>query len=162
MNEIDPKPDGAGCRIGIAVARFNAEITGMLLDGCLRALAEHGVESDDLTVVRVPGAWELPLACRTLAGTGDFDAVIALGAVIRGETAHFEFISTECAHGLQQLGLETGVPVAFGVLTPENGDQARRRADPERSDKGREAALAALEMVALQRALIRPGRPDGR
>lgn len=162
MIELDPRPDGAGCRIGIAVARFNAEVTDMLLDGCLRALAEHGVASADVTAVRVPGAWELPLACRTLAGTGDFDAVIALGAVIRGETAHFEFISSECAHGLQQLGLETGIPVAFGVLTPENGDQARRRADPQQSDKGREAALAALEMIALKRALNGGESSDGR
>ncbi len=161
MNEIDPRAEGAGCRIGIAVARFNAEITSLLLTGCRRALVECGVADDDVTVVRVPGAWELPLACRNMVGTGSFDAVIALGAVIRGETAHFEFISSECAHGLQQLALESRTPVAFGVLTPEDGEQARRRADPERADKGREAALAALEMIALQRTLAAPGKMNG-
>jgi len=153
MTEIDPKAEGAGCRIGIAAARFNTEITDMLLSGCRRALSTCGVAADDVELVRVPGAWELPLACRVLIDTGRFDAVIALGAVIRGETAHFEFISNECARGLQQLGLETGIPVTFGVLTPENGDQARRRADPERDDKGGEVARAALEMVALKRAV---------
>jgi len=157
MKRIDPDPAGNGCRIAIAVARFNAEITGMLLDGCLAALHAAGVADDDITVARVPGAWELPLACRMLAGTGDYDAVVALGAVVRGETAHFEFISAECARGLQQIGLDTGVPVAFGVLTPENGEQARRRADPDRGDKGREAALAALEMIALRHSLADAG-----
>jgi 6,7-dimethyl-8-ribityllumazine synthase len=161
MTDIDPKADGAGCRIGVAVARFNTEITEMLLSGCRRALSARGVVDDDIDLVRVPGAWELPLACRALIETGRFDAVIALGAVIRGETAHFEFISGECARGLQQLGLETGVPVAFGVLTPENGDQARRRADPERADKGGEVALAALEMIALQRAVAAMERAHG-
>mgnify|MGYP006280570405 FL=1 len=125
----------------------------MLLSGCRQALSDRRVAADDIDVVRVPGAWELPLACRSLIDTGRFDAVIALGAVIRGETAHFEFISSECARGLQQLGLDAGIPVAFGVLTPENADQARRRADPEGADKGREVALAALEMIALKRAV---------
>jgi len=161
MTEIEFSIDGRGLRIGIAVARFNQPVTDMLLAGCRAALIEAGVADDDLEIVRVPGAWELPLACRMMIETGRFDAVIALGAVIRGETAHFEFISTECAHGLQQLGLETGVPVAFGVLTPENGDQARERADPERGNKGREAALAAIEMARLGQALA-DGASDGR
>ena len=155
MKELKIAPDGRGLRIGIAVARFNAEITEMLLAGCHRALLDFDVRDCDISVVRVPGAWELPLACRALIETGRFDAVIALGAVVRGETAHFEFISSECAHGLQQLGLETGVPVAFGVLTPENGEQARDRADPARKDKGREAALAAVEMAVLKQRLAR-------
>lgn len=121
----------------------------MLLTGCREALVDHGVADGEITVVRVPGAWELPLACQHMIATGRFDAVIALGAVVRGETAHFEFISGECARGLMQLAAETGVPVGFGVLTPENGDQARYRADPGRGNKGREVALAALEMIDL-------------
>lgn len=153
MKTLHAIPDGGDFTIGVALARFNAEITGMLFDGCRDALLDAGVRDDRIVLARVPGAWELPLACRSLIETGRFDAVIALGAVIRGETAHFDFISAECARGLQQLALETDVPVAFGVLTPDNGEQARRRADPEHGNKGREAALAALEMAALQRAV---------
>ncbi|MEX0914265.1 MAG: 6,7-dimethyl-8-ribityllumazine synthase, partial [Wenzhouxiangellaceae bacterium] len=122
---------------------------------------DAGVEDAAIELVRVPGAWELPLACRHMIATGRFDAVVALGAVVRGETAHFEFISGECARGLMQLALETGVPVAFGVLTPENGDQARYRADPERGNKGREAALAALEMIDLAERVADPGGRNG-
>ncbi|HSH27769.1 MAG TPA: 6,7-dimethyl-8-ribityllumazine synthase [Wenzhouxiangella sp.] len=99
----------------------------------------------------VPGAWELPLAARELADTGRYDGVIALGAVVRGETAHFDFISAECARGLQQTMLETGVPTGFGVLTPENAEQAIERADPNRRNKGREAALAVLDMIDFRR-----------
>lgn len=161
MNEINPQADGRGRHIGIAVARFNAEVTDMLLAGCRQALLDAGVEDAAIELVRVPGAWELPLACRHMIATGRFDAVVALGAVVRGETAHFEFISGECARGLMQLGLETGVPVAFGVLTPENGDQARYRADPERGNKGREAALAALEMIDLAERVASAGGRDG-
>lgn len=153
MKDIHCTPDGAGVRVGLAVARFNATVTDMLLEGCLAALAEHGVDDGDITVVRVPGAWELPGACRRLAA--DHHAVIALGAVIRGETAHFDFISAECARGLGQVAADTGVPVGFGVLTADNAGQAMKRADPARRDKGREAALAALEMVAVHRALDR-------
>ncbi len=161
MKTLHALPEGREFTVGVALARFNAEITGMLFDGCRAALVDAGVREDRLVVARVPGAWELPLACRSLVESGRFDAVIALGAVIRGETAHFEFISAECARGLQQLALETGVPVAFGVLTPENGDQARDRADPARGDKGREAALAALEMAALQREIADLSRDEG-
>lgn len=160
MKELTIATDGRGLRIGIAVARFNAEITDMLQDGCHRALLDLGVRDCDIAAVRVPGAWELPLACRALIETGRFDAVIALGAVVRGETAHFEFISSECAHGLQQLGLETGVPVAFGVLTPDNRDQARDRADPARKNKGREAARAAVEMALLKQRLAQLDEQD--
>jgi len=161
MREIDPQPDGHGRRIGIAVARFNAAVTEMLLDGCRQALCAAGVEEGDIELARVPGAWELPLACRHMVATGRFDAVVALGAVVRGETAHFEFISGECARGLMQLAGDAGVPVAFGVLTPENGDQARYRADPERGNKGREAALAALEMIDLAERIAAAGGRDG-
>lgn len=140
-------------RIAIAVARFNPSITDRLLAGCQAALTEAGVDANAVRVVPVPGAWELPLACRQLAETGQFDGVIALGAVVRGETAHFDFISAECAHGLMQASLETDVPIAFGVLTPENGEQALERADPARKNKGREAALATLAMIALKAEL---------
>jgi 6,7-dimethyl-8-ribityllumazine synthase len=137
-------------RIAIAVAQFNPDITNRLLAGCKAALVEAGLAEDAIRVVPVPGAWELPLACRQLAETGQFDGVIALGAVVRGETAHFDFISAECARGLMQASLDTDVPIAFGVLTPENGEQALERADPARKNKGREAALAALAMIAMK------------
>ncbi|MDT8450458.1 MAG: 6,7-dimethyl-8-ribityllumazine synthase [Wenzhouxiangellaceae bacterium] len=161
MSEFNPEP-GSGPTIAIAAARFNAGVTDMLLEGCTVALADQGVADGNVMTVRVPGAWELPLACRNLAATGRFDAVIALGAVVRGQTAHFEFISAECARGLQQVQLETGVPVAFGVLTTENGDQARHRADPARGNKGRDAALAVLEMIALDRLIAGAGRDADR
>jgi 6,7-dimethyl-8-ribityllumazine synthase len=145
-----PSNAGNGKRIAMAVARFNPSITDLLLAGCTAGLVEHGVAESDIEVVPVPGAWELPLACRYLADSGRFDAVIALGAVVRGETAHFDFISSQCAHGLMRVALDSGVPVAFGVLTPENGEQALERADPARKNKGREAAVAALDMLALK------------
>jgi len=161
MTELRVRPDGRELRIAIAVARFNAEITDMLLAGCRDALLARDVAESGITVVRVPGAWELPEACRRLAASGRFDAVIALGAVIRGETAHFEFISSQCAAGLMRAAEATDVPIAFGVLTPENGDQARHRADPARGNKGCEAALAALEMAGLKKMLSSPEAFDG-
>lgn len=144
-------PAGQGSRIAVAVARFNPEVTERLLAGCRQALLDAGVSEENIDVQPVPGAWELPLAARELADGGGYDGVIALGAVVRGETAHFDFISAECARGLQQTMLETGVPVGFGVLTPENGEQAMERADPERKNKGREAALAVLDMIDFRR-----------
>lgn len=149
MTERHPAADGS--RIAIAVARFNPEVTNLMLAGCRQALLDAGMAEDLIEVQPVPGAWELTLATRVLAETGRYDAVIALGAVVRGETAHFDFISAECAHGLQRVMLETGIPVGFGVLTPENAEQAMERADPERKDKGREAALAVLDMIELKR-----------
>lgn len=147
----DPHPASDNTRIAIAVARFNPEITDRLLAGCRQALLDAGLGEDHIEVHPVPGAWELPLACREMADSGRFDGVIALGAVVRGETAHFDFISAECARGLQQTQLDTGVPVGFGVLTPENGEQAIERADPQRKNKGREAALAVLDMIEFKR-----------
>lgn len=153
MTDSRPPQDAGNAHVAIAVSRFNHSLTSLLLKGCRDALVDAGVAEEHIRMVQVPGAWELPLACRELAATGHYDAVIALGAVVRGETAHFDFISGECAHGLQQVMLETGVPIAFGVLTTENGEQALERADPERKNKGREAALAALEMIALRREI---------
>jgi 6,7-dimethyl-8-ribityllumazine synthase len=121
--------------------------------GCKAALETGGVT--DITRVNVPGAFELPLACRWLAESQRFDAVIALGAVVRGQTAHFDFISAECARGLGQVALDARIPVAFGVLTPDSAEQALERADPARKNKGREVALAALEMMALTEAIAR-------
>jgi 6,7-dimethyl-8-ribityllumazine synthase len=149
----DSESIGQDYRIAVAVARFNPGITDRLLEGCRAALQEGGVTDANTFIVHVPGAWELPLACRQLARTGRFDAVIALGAVVRGETAHFDFISAECARGLMQASLETDLPVLFGVLTPENEAQALERADPGRKNKGREVALAALEMIALKQEI---------
>ncbi len=148
MKVMDCRPDGQGRRVAVALARFNRSVTELMWRGCRATLEEHGVS--DITLVHVPGAFELPLTTRWLADSGRYDAVIALGAVVRGETAHFDFISAECTRGLGQVALEARLPVAFGVLTPENGEQALERADPERKNKGREAALAALEMMALR------------
>ncbi len=154
MNSVVSRMSGDH-RIAIAVARFNPSITDSLFEGCRATLVESGVAESSLHRVSVPGAWELPLACRWLAESGQYDAVIAIGAVIRGETAHFDFICAECARGLQQVGLDTDVPVAFGVLTAENGEQAQERADPARKNKGREVALAALDMIALRAEIER-------
>lgn len=153
QSESTNRSDAHAWQIAIAVARFNREITDLLLDGCRQALTGAGVDGDHVEVFAIPGAWELPLACQTLAESGRFDAVIALGAVVRGETAHFDFISDQCARGLQQVALETRVPVAFGVLTPENAEQAFERADPARKNKGREAAEAALDMIELRQGM---------
>ncbi|WP_338063103.1 6,7-dimethyl-8-ribityllumazine synthase [Wenzhouxiangella limi] len=153
IKEIDCRPECEGRRVAVAVARFNAEVTERLWTGCRDALETGGVA--DITRVNVPGAFELPLTCRWLAESERFDAVIALGAVVRGQTAHFDFISAECTRGLGQIALEARIPVAFGVLTPENAEQALERADPVRKNKGGEVALAALEMMALAEAIAR-------
>ena len=143
--------DASGTRIAIAVGRFNLPVTGPLLDGARRVLAEHGVA--DPTIVWVPGAFELPLAAQRLAGT--HDAVVALGAVIRGDTPHFEFVAGECARGLMQVALETGVPVVFGVLTTNDLDQALARAGGSIGNKGEESAQTAIEMVDHLRAIAK-------
>ena len=137
----------------IAVARFNGFIVNRLLDGALDALRKHGVEDRDITIVKVPGAFELPLAVKKLAIDGDCDAVIALGAVIRGGTPHFEYVAGECAKGLAHVSLESGMPVAFGVLTVDTIEQAVERAGADSGNKGAEAALTAMEMVSLLRRL---------
>lgn len=136
-------------RIAIVVAKFNAQVTEWLRQGAHQALLDLGMEADQIDTIHVPGAWELPLACHQLALTGRYQGIVALGAVIRGQTAHFDFISQECARGLGQVSLETGVPVGFGVLTTDNAEQAFERADPAKKDKGREVAEAVIEMVTL-------------
>jgi 6,7-dimethyl-8-ribityllumazine synthase len=149
-----PELDGKGRRVAIVAARFNDRIVTRLLAGALDGLATLGVADDDVDVSWVPGAFELPLAAKTCAATGRFDAVIALGCVIRGDTAHFEYVAGPCAEGIQQAQLDTGVPIVFGVLTTENLDQALDRSDHdgERAggeDKGDEAAATAIEMALL-------------
>lgn len=149
--------DGTGMRIGIAVSRFNRPVTRTLLEGARDALARYGVADDDVTVVWVPGAFELPLAATRLVDTHRPDAVIALGAVIRGETPHFTYVAAEAARGLQEVGLRTGVPVIFGVLTTDTLDQAWARAGGAEGHKGREAAASAVEMVMLVRRVAAGG-----
>lgn len=147
---FDVTPAGQGRRVAIACGRFNGAITARLLEGALAALVESGVERRDITVAWAPGAYELPLVALALAdGARPHDAVIALGAVIRGETGHYDFVAGECARGLQDVQLSTRVPVVFGVLTVDTLDQALARSGEGEANKGRESALTALEMAAL-------------
>ncbi|MBX3303054.1 MAG: 6,7-dimethyl-8-ribityllumazine synthase [Nitrospira sp.] len=143
----------AGLRFGIVAAKFNQRVTGTLLRACVDALEGHGVERDAIRVVRVPGAFEIPLVAQTMAASGHVDAVICLGAVIRGDTPHFEYISAEVSRGIGQAALENTVPVIFGVLTTETVAQAEERADPKKFNRGGEAAKSAIEMVRVMRML---------
>ncbi len=144
-------------RFGIVVSRFNEAITRNLLDGCIEALSAHNVKNID--VAWCPGAFELPLAAQQMTNHHFYSAIIALGAVIRGETYHFEAISDSSIMGLQKVALKTGVPVALGVITPENLAQARTRSEPGPNHKGKEAGLAALEMAGLLRKFSRKMSP---
>jgi 6,7-dimethyl-8-ribityllumazine synthase len=152
MIELKTDLQGRGVRIGIVRARFNEAIGLAELGACLVRLAELGVQGDDITVASVPGALELPLALQRLASTDRFDALIALGAVIRGETYHFEIVSNESASGISQVQLDAGLPVANGILTTNTDEQAEVRA----KDKGRDCADAAVEMANLVRTIARP------
>ncbi len=140
--------EGAGIRIGIVCGRFNDLITQRLLEGAGNGLAVHGVSERDVTVVWVPGAFEIPMAAKAMAITGRYDGIVTLGAVIRGETAHFEHVAGQCAAGVQDTQLATGVPIVFGVLTTENLDQALQRSG-EDGNVGEECARTVLEMVSL-------------
>jgi len=146
---IEAEAGARGHRVAIVAARFNDFIVASLLKGATAAWTERGGAAEDLAVVRVPGAFELPLAAKKLAASGRYDALVALGCVIRGDTPHFEYVAGECARGLQQASLETGVPVAFGVLTVETVDQALERAATNAGNKGAEAMETALEMASL-------------
>jgi len=141
--------DAPGVRVGLVAARFNGSIVERLLEGARRFLVEHGVREEDLLVVRVPGAWEIPAALDALAATGRVDALIALGVVIRGETPHFDYICNECAAGCARVTAQTAIPVGFGVLTCNDAEQATARAGGKAGNKGEEAAEAALEMANL-------------
>jgi 6,7-dimethyl-8-ribityllumazine synthase len=147
--------DGTGMRVALVCGRFNDLITNRLLDGAMAGLAIHGVREDDVTVVWVPGAFEIPLATKELAMTGRYDAVIALGAVIRGDTAHFDYVAGQCAEGILRSGLDTRLPIVFGVLTTENLEQALVRSEPEGDNKGEESARTAIEMADLLRRIRR-------
>jgi 6,7-dimethyl-8-ribityllumazine synthase len=155
----DGSPNGARRSVAVVVGRFNGEITSRLLDGALEALSEAGVVRERIDVMPVPGAFELPLGAMALARTRRYACVIALGCIIRGDTPHFEYVAGEAASGVQLAGLETGVPVAFGVLTCDNRRQAEERAGGARGNKGAEAARTALEMadaLSRVRASVRP------
>lgn len=136
-------------RFGVVVAKFNKFVTRKLLSSCLDGLTKHGVKDQDIEVVRVPGAFEIPLVAKTLAQSGRFNAVICLGAVIRGDTPHFDYICNETSRGIGQASLETGVPLIFGVLTTETVAQAIERADPAKFNRGGEAAKSAIEMASV-------------
>ncbi|MCS6801384.1 MAG: 6,7-dimethyl-8-ribityllumazine synthase [Chloroflexota bacterium] len=146
-------PDGAGLRIAIAVARYNELVTKALLAGAREGLERHGVNPDDIDIAWVPGSFELPLAADRLARTERYDAVICLGAVIRGETAHFDYVAGGAATGIGRVALDSGRPIIFGVLTVDTLDQALARAGGHVGNKGYEAALAAIEMVNVLRAI---------
>ena len=154
MIEIEGNIRATGKKFAIVVARFNSFVVESLLDGALDTLDRHGeVNTDDITVVRVPGAYELPVAAKKLAEKGTFDAIIALGAVIRGGTPHFDFVAGECNKGLAQVSLEYGIPVSFGVITTDSIEQAIERSGTKAGNKGAEAALGALEMVNVVASL---------
>lgn len=151
-NSVDPVIDGRGVRVGLVCGRFNDHITGRLLTGAASALAEHGVRPDDVVQVWVPGAYEAPMAAKVMIDAGLVDVVVCLGAVIRGETSHYDFVAGECARGIMDVQLATGVPVVFGVLTTENLEQALARSSDE-DNKGAECVRTGLEMVGLVRTL---------
>jgi 6,7-dimethyl-8-ribityllumazine synthase len=145
--------DASGMRVALVAGRFNEFVTSPLLDGARRALRERGADDDDVTEVWVPGAFEMPLVAQRLASSGEVDAVVCLGAVIRGDTPHFDFVAGQCAEGLTRVALDTGIPVIFGVVTTNTVEQAEERSRPDDTNKGFEAALTAVEMVTLLRSI---------
>ncbi|MGE3977215.1 MAG: 6,7-dimethyl-8-ribityllumazine synthase [Nitrospira sp.] len=145
----------AGFRFGIVAAKFNQQVTNQLVNACVDTLTAHGVRKENMHVMRVPGAFEIPLVARAMAKSSRFDAVICLGAVIRGDTPHFEYISAEVSRGIGQAALDTDVPIIFGVLTTETVAQAVERADRKQFNRGGEAAKSAIEMVMVMRQVNR-------
>lgn len=148
-------PDGA--KFAIVGSRFNAFIVERLIEGALDALVRHGASAANITVVRVPGSWEIPLVCRRLAKSGKVDAIVSVGAVIRGATPHFDHVANEVSKGVAQASLESGVPISFGVLTTDSIEQAVERAGTKAGNKGFDAAVAAIEMVTLGKQLAQQG-----
>jgi len=146
-----------GARFAIVASRFNNFIVERLIDGALDALTRHGAQRDLVTLVRVPGSWEVPLVCSRLAKSGKFDAIVALSAVIRGGTPHFDYVATEVAKGVASAALASGVPISFGVLTTDSIEQAIDRAGTKSGNKGSDAAVAAVEMVSLASRLSEAG-----
>lgn len=159
MHTVDAGASAKNARIAVVVSKFNDFVTGRLEAGAVRALTAGGVGPDAITVVRVPGAFEIPIAARHAAATGRFDAVVCLGCVIRGETPHFEYIASAVAHGITDAAAETGVPMTFGVLTTNSIEEAIERAGEGTSNKGWEAAAAAIHMVSVVAELSRDVAP---
>ena len=153
MKEFAGKIESQGLRIGIVVSRFNEMITERLLTGALDALKRTGIAEQDITLVRVPGSFEIPLAAQRLAGTETVEAIVCLGAVIRGETPHFEYISSQVTHGIGQVALKYDLPVTFGVITADTVEQALDRSEVKSRNKGDEAAISAVEMANLMKRL---------
>ncbi len=153
MKIIDKKTEITNAKIAIVASRYNSFIVDRLVEGAIQLLEENNVSSDDITLVRVPGAFEIPIAIDALAKQETFDGIITLGAVIRGETPHFDYICTECARGVNQVSLDYHLPIAFGVLTVDTTDQALDRSGQEESNKGAEAAATLLEMINVVREI---------
>jgi 6,7-dimethyl-8-ribityllumazine synthase len=161
VNVIEGMLTGRELRIGIVISRFNEFVGGKLLDGAIDALVRHGVSAEDVTVARCPGAFEIPVVAKRLAVSRKYDAVICLGAVIRGATAHFDYVASEVSKGIAAVSLETGVPAIFGVLTTDTIEQAIERAGTKAGNKGFEAAMTAIEMANLISQLENDaGAPD--
>ena len=153
MKYVEGELRAEGLKFGLVVSRFNDFITGKLLEGAKDALLRHGAAEADINVVKVPGAFEIPLVAKRMANKGGFDAVICLGAVIRGATPHFDYVAAEVSKGVAQAMLETGVPIAFGVITSDTIEQAVERAGTKSGNKGFDAALTAIEMARLLKKL---------
>ena len=153
MKIIEGNFQNADAKYAILVGRFNSFVVESLLQGSIDTLKRHGVSEDNITIVRAPGAWELPLVAKKLAASQKFDAIIALGAVIRGGTPHFDYVAGECAKGLGVVGLDAGIPVAFGVLTTDSIEQAIERSGTKAGNKGVDAAMTAIEMLSLLKAI---------
>ncbi len=153
MQEIEGQLTLRGARIALLVSRFNSFVVESLLSGAIDTLKRHGAEEHDLTVIRVPGAYEMPIAAKRLAAAQRYEAIIALGAVIRGGTPHFEYVAGECTKGLSSVSLQYDIPIAFGVLTVDSIEQAIERAGTKAGNKGAEAAMSAIEMVNLLREI---------
>ncbi|CAM2862821.1 6,7-dimethyl-8-ribityllumazine synthase [Salinicoccus roseus] len=153
MNRIDTKLIGTDLKIAIVAGRFNDFITSQLVSGAEGALVSHDVDTEDIDLIYVPGAFEIPLAAKTLAESGNYDAVVALGCVIRGSTTHYDYVCNEAAKGISQAGLTTGVPVMFGIITTENIEQAIERAGTKAGNKGAETATGAIEMANLMKKI---------
>ena len=153
IQEIEGQLTLRGARIALLVSRFNSFVVESLLSGAIDTLKRHGAEEHDLTVIRVPGAYEMPIAAKRLAAAQRYEAIIALGAVIRGGTPHFEYVAGECTKGLSSVSLQYDIPIAFGVLTVDSIEQAIERAGTKAGNKGPEAAMSAIEMVNLLREI---------
>jgi len=149
MAEFNGVPNGEGRRYAVLASRFNNHITSKLADGAMDALVRHGAASEDVDLIWVPGAWELPFAARRLAATERYNAIVVVGAVIRGDTPHFDFIAAEASRGLADASTEYEIPIGFGLLTTDDVEQAESRAGGEHGNKGWDAAIAALEMSDL-------------